>query len=161
MSARMRRELQQDLDRTGGGIEVVATVIEAIHPPAGAAEAYHAVQAAEIAANASISAERGRALAAASAAQQYATDLVTKSQAMAQEATATARAARTSFAADAEASQTGPSFLLERYFDAVSTALRNAPVTIVDSRIAGPDAPVLDLRPPAAPNAPGTGPGME
>jgi regulator of protease activity HflC (stomatin/prohibitin superfamily) len=161
MANQLRSQLQRDLDNTGAGIEIVAMVIEAIHPPAGAAEAYHAVQAAEVAANASISAEQGRALAAASASQQYATDLKTKAQGEAAETVSAATVASTSFAADEAASHTGPSFLLERYFDAVSKAFRGAPVTIVDSHIVGPDAPVLDLRPPASPNAPGAGPGME
>ena len=111
-------ELQHDLDRPAPGIDIAAVVIEAIHPPAGAAEAYHAVQAAQVAANASIPPERGRALAMrASAAAQYATDLVTKAQGEAAETVAAASAAIISFAADEAGSRTGPAFLLERYFD--------------------------------------------
>ena len=59
----LRAAAQADLDAAQSGIEIVAMVVEAIHPPAGAAEAYHAVQAAEINANARVAAERGRAAA--------------------------------------------------------------------------------------------------
>ena len=40
--------VQADLTRLASGVEILATVIEAIHPPASAANAYHAVQAAQI-----------------------------------------------------------------------------------------------------------------
>ena len=41
----------------------------------------------------------------------------------------------------------------ERYYDRLVAALARVPMTIVDSRIAPADAPVLDLRPPGAPSA--------
>ena len=52
MAARLRDQVQAALDPFDPGIELLAVVIEAIHPPAGAAGAYHGVQAATIAASA-------------------------------------------------------------------------------------------------------------
>ena len=53
--------VQADLQKLDSGVEILATVVEAIHPPAGAANAYHGVQAAQIGAQALISRERGAA----------------------------------------------------------------------------------------------------
>ena len=52
VAASLRDALAADLDSHHAGIEVVSVLIEEIHPPAGAAGAYHAVQAAEINASA-------------------------------------------------------------------------------------------------------------
>ena len=41
-------------------------------------------------------------------------------------------------------------FVLERYYEKLAAALHRVPTTIIDSRIAPADAPVLDLRPPGA-----------
>ncbi len=160
MAERMRAAVQRALD--GTGLETVAVVIEAIHPPAGAATAYHAVQAAEIQASASIAAEQGRAFAARASAGQYAADLVAHAHAAAAESTGEAAASLTRFNADREAARAGrEAFLLERYFASLAAALPKVPLTVVDHRLAASDAPVLDLRPPAATGASGAGPGME
>jgi regulator of protease activity HflC (stomatin/prohibitin superfamily) len=165
VAERMRAAVQRDLDGAdmgASGIEVVAVVIEAVHPPVGAAAAYHGVQAAEIQAAATLSAEQGRAAAALSSARQRGADLVAKAQAAGAEQTGEAAAALARFNADRAADRAGAdAFLLERYFAALAAALPKVPVTVVDSRIAPPDAPVLDLRPPNAATAPGAGPGME
>ena len=163
MAERMRAAVQDELDRAGAGIEIVAVVIEAIHPPAGAAEAYHGVQAAEIDVAAGIAAERGRALAARASALQYAADLVAKAKGVAAETTGEAAATLTRFTADRDAARAGgDAFLFERYFASIAAALPRVPLTIVDSRLAAPDAPILDLRPPGgSASAPGAGPGME
>ncbi len=162
MADDLRKQVQQALDGMGCGVELAAVVIEAIHPPAGAAEAYHNVQAAEIQATASVAAERGRAAATLAKAQQYAADIVTQAQATAAETTASAAIDLTRFTADdAAANAHRDSFLLERYLGDVATGLAKAPLTIVDHRIPVPDAPVIDLRPPGAANAPATGPALE
>ena len=164
MAEDLREQVQQALDQMGCGVELTAVVIEAIHPPAGAAEAYHNVQAAEIQATASIAAERGRAAATLAKAQQYATDIVTQAQATAAETTAGAAIDLTRFTADdAAANAHRNSFLLERYLGDVATGLAKAPLTIVDHRIPAPDAPVIDLRPPGAATAPApaAGPALE
>lgn len=162
MAETLRTALQQDLDRAGSGIEVAAVVIEAVHPPAGAAEAYHAVQAAQIQAETSIAAERGRAVTVVAQSRQYATDIETRSEAAAAESTGTAQAALTRFDADrAAATAGGESFRVERYLTGLSAALAKTPLTIIDHRIPAANAPVLDLRPPGAAIGPVAGPAPE
>src|SRR4029077_4409764 len=62
--------LQDQLDRLSSGIEAIAVVVEAIHPPAGAASAYRNVQAAEILANSQIAVQRASAIHSIKSAQQ-------------------------------------------------------------------------------------------
>ena len=155
LAARLRTALQAGLDAQRSGIEVLAVVIESIHPPAGAAEAYHQVQAAEIAADTSSSTERGQAVAAASYAQQAAHDGTTRAQAAAAERISGAGAELTRFAADQRADRAGgAAFLLERYFADLSMGLAQAPLVILDHRLGAPNAPVIDLRPLAGAAAP-------
>ncbi|MGU1621831.1 protease modulator HflK [Pseudomonas aeruginosa] len=63
LAEQIGQAVQADLDRLGSGVEVLGAAVEAIHPPAGAANAYHAVQAAQITAQALIARERGQAAA--------------------------------------------------------------------------------------------------
>ncbi len=162
VAERLRNRLQAALDPFASGIELVAVVIEAIHPPAGAAAAYHGVQAAEIAASASISAERGRALALRAAAAQHAAEIVNEARIAAADATGGAHTDLTRFTADREAARVGgQAFLLERYLANVTAALGRAPLTIVDSRITSAGGSVLDLRPPSAAALRGAGTGTE
>ena len=148
----LQAELQQSIGRFATGIEITGVVIEAIHPPAGAADAYHAVQAAEIMANTAISAERGRAVAVANLAAQQANDLLTGASGQAAETVGSASADLTRFTADQRAATTGgQAFLLERYFANLVAALPRAPLVIVDHRLGGADGPVIDLRSFAAP----------
>jgi hypothetical protein len=41
----LQGQIQQALNQSGSGLELLAVVIQAIHPPAAAANAYHGVQA--------------------------------------------------------------------------------------------------------------------
>ncbi len=137
------------MDEHHAGIEIVSVLIQEIHPPAGAAAAYHAVQAAEINANASISHEQGRAKRAAGVAQQEAHQLTAAADAQAVEATAGANAEAYRFSADRRAyAESGESFLLERSYGKLKTALAQSPLTIVDHRLSPAQGPVLDLRNP-------------
>ena len=150
----LRVELQAELDRLGSGIELVGLMIEAIHPPAAAAEAYHNVQAAEIVANTATATERGRAQAAAAAARQTSTDLIAGSRGAAAETVGQANTTLRTFTADQDAARGGgQAFLLERYFANLSTALAKSPLVIVDHRLGGASAPVIDLRSFGAPAA--------
>lgn len=140
--------VQAELDRVHSGLRMVAVAIEAIHPPAGAADAYHAVRAAEIAASASIAAERGRAIVVRSQSRQYGFEQMAAASAGASETVGAADIALTRFAADRDAAKAGGhAFLLERYFASLSSALGKSPMTIIDHRLNWPEAPVLDLRP--------------
>ena len=160
----LREALAANMDAHRAGVEIVSVLIEEIHPPAGAAAAYHAVQAAEINANASISHELGRAKRVAGVAQQEAHQLTAAADAQAAEAVDTANAEAYRFNADRHAyTDGGESFLLERSYGRLKSALAQTPLTIVDHRLSSAQGPVLDLRgagvaakpptPTAAPNA--------
>jgi regulator of protease activity HflC (stomatin/prohibitin superfamily) len=147
----LREALAANMDEHRAGVEIVSVLIEEIHPPAGAAGAYHAVQAAEINANASISQELGRAKRAAGVAQQEAHQLTAAADAQATETVATANAETYRFNADRRAyAETGEPFLLERSYSKLKTALAQAPLTIIDHRLSPAQGPVLDLRNPTA-----------
>lgn len=162
MADGLREALQRDLNDIDPGIELAAVVIEAIHPPAGAAEAYHAVQAARILAETTISAEQGRAAATLAKAGQYATEITNQARAAGAEATSTAAADLTRFTADhAAALAGGESFTLERRLTALAASLSGKTLMILDHRIPAEDAPVLDLRPQSATTARSTGPDQE
>ena len=149
VSATLRTALQAELDRLSSGIEVVAVVIEAVHPPAAAADAFHNVQAAEIIATSAISTERGRAQAAAAMARQTATDGSNAARGGAAETVGQAEVSLRAFTADQKAAAAGgQAFLTERYFANLSTALARSPLVILDHRLGGAGAPVIDLRPP-------------
>ncbi len=148
MADALRTRLQAALDAAGTGLQAVAVVIEAIHPPAGAADAYHNVRAAEISARASVAVEKGAAVTIHSQSVQYAFSQTANAQATGAETVSKARIVALRFTADQEAAAAGHrSFLLERYFGALSASLGRAPKTIIDHRLNWPEAPVLDLRP--------------
>jgi regulator of protease activity HflC (stomatin/prohibitin superfamily) len=151
----MRDTLQRDLDTHAAGIDIVSVLIEEIHPPAGAAAAYHAVQAAEINANASIFDETGRAKRTAGIAQQEAHQLTAAAKAQAAETLHTADADAYRFGADRRAyGDGGQAFLLERSYGNLRNALAKAPLTIIDHRLSAAQGPVIDLR-SSAPGAAG------
>jgi regulator of protease activity HflC (stomatin/prohibitin superfamily) len=149
LAAAMQRRLQRALDGLNSGIEIVSVVVEAIHPPAGAATAYRAVQAAEIAAATEISTERGRAKTTASIARLNAHNKIGEATAAAAETVSKAHVDLTNITAD-----DGPyraasrPFLLERYFSDLQSALHDSPLEIVDHRLSGASLPTIDLRPP-------------
>ncbi|MEN1832351.1 protease modulator HflK [Pseudomonas lijiangensis] len=152
------KAVQADLQRLDSGVEILATVVEAIHPPAGAANAYHAVQAAQIGAQALIARERGAASAQASQAQLNASVAHDQASANAREVLATAQGADLRFSAERQAyAKAGQAFLLEQYLTQLSQGLSNARLLVLDHRLGGNSAPTIDLRtftPPADPTAP-------
>jgi regulator of protease activity HflC (stomatin/prohibitin superfamily) len=151
----LRAALQADLDRLHSGIDIVALIVEALHPPSGAAQAYHGVQAAEITASALVAAERGRAAAVRTLGQQRSTEQIAQAQALAAELLAQAKGDAARFDADREGAAKGKAvFIRERYYEKLVAALSHVPITLVDNRLGTTDAPVLDLRPPVAGAAP-------
>jgi regulator of protease activity HflC (stomatin/prohibitin superfamily) len=155
MAETLRSALAADLAPLDSGIEILDVLIEAVHPPAGAAAAYHAVQAAAIQASASIAAEQGRARRTENQALLQAHRLTTIAEASAGETVHTANAEAIRFAADrAAAAAGGRAFLLERYLADLSGALATVPLTIIDNRLDSASAPLIDLRPLAAPGTP-------
>ncbi|MDR3516050.1 MAG: SPFH domain-containing protein [Azospirillaceae bacterium] len=142
-----RAQLQAALDRLGGGVEIVAVVIEAIRPPGGAAVAYHNVQAAEIAAMTAIATERGKAESLTQIARRDAHGATDAARAAAAERTGAAAVDASDFQADHQAYRAGRRpFLMERFFTNLRGALANMPLEIIDNRLDGADAATIDLR---------------
>jgi regulator of protease activity HflC (stomatin/prohibitin superfamily) len=151
MAAELQAGLAGELAQAGSGLEVVSVTVEAVHPPAAAAAAYHAVQAAEIIANTSVATETGRAKGTASLAGERSWDLLDRAKAAAAETVSSAKGDSQRFTGDVAANQAGGrAFLLERYLQTVSAEFAKAPLTLVDHRLAPGMAPVIDLRPFAA-----------
>jgi regulator of protease activity HflC (stomatin/prohibitin superfamily) len=150
------RAVQADLQSLDSGVEILATVVEAIHPPAGAANAYHGVQAAQIGAQALIARERGAAAEQSNQAQLQASIVHDQAQATAREINATAQAADLRFNAERKAYATaGHAFVLEQYLSQLSQGLGNARLLILDHRLGGSgNAPTIDLRAFALPADP-------
>jgi regulator of protease activity HflC (stomatin/prohibitin superfamily) len=142
------RAVQRDLQQLNSGVEILATVVEAIHPPAGAANAYHAVQAAQIGAQALISRERGAAAEASNQAQLQASLARDQASANARETSATAQAADLKFSAEQKAyASAGQAFVLEQYLGQLSQGLSKANLLVLDHRLGGSsNAPTIDLR---------------
>jgi regulator of protease activity HflC (stomatin/prohibitin superfamily) len=147
VAAALREQLAADLDSHRAGIEVISVLIEEIHPPAGAAGAYHAVQAAAINASASISDERGRAERVAGVAQQEARQLTSAAHATAVERIDAANADAYRFDAERRAhAEGGQAFLLERSFSKIQAGLAQKPLTLLDHRLSSAPGPIIDLR---------------
>ena len=144
----LRHELQTALDDADTGIELVAVVVEAIHPPAKAADSYHEVQAARIRSQAMISEARRRAIAAVSEAQRSATQKLASAEAAAFERVTLAQSDALRFATDERAFvSAGSPYLFERYLSAVTRDFASAPITLLDHRITGAGGEtVIDLR---------------
>jgi len=150
VAGQLRNELSRDIATYHTGADIVSVLIEEIHPPSGAAEAYHAVQAAEIDSRARVSDEVGRAERSAGVAQQEAHQLLSSASAQATETRDTATAAAYRFSADRRAyAQSGRSFVLERLYGSLTTALRGKPLTIMDHRLSASNGPLIDMRPAA------------
>jgi regulator of protease activity HflC (stomatin/prohibitin superfamily) len=142
-----RVALQEQLDKMSSGIEAIAVVVEAIHPPAGAASAYHNVQAAEILANSQIAVQRASAIHSIKSAQQAAMEDRNKATAAAAELVSQARSESVLFDADRNARQRdGEAFLFERRAERMTSGLAKSEAIVIDHRLNGRNGPVIDLR---------------
>jgi len=147
MADSIRLAVQAQLDRMASGIDVVAVVIESVHPPAGASSAWHSVQAAQIRAEASVAQARGQAAASLGDAQQQAQTAVAQADAQAADITSAARVQQTDFSAEMIAAQAGgPAFVLEYYLHNLQNGLQNAHVTLIDDRLVEGNRATIDLR---------------
>jgi regulator of protease activity HflC (stomatin/prohibitin superfamily) len=139
--------VQRDLKKLDSGVEILATVVESIHPPAGAANAYHAVQAAQISAQALISRERGAAADKANLAQLHASIAHDQAAANSRETMATAQGADLRFTAEQQGyAKAGQAFLLEQYLSQLTLGMTHAKLLVLDHRLGGTSAPTIDLR---------------
>jgi regulator of protease activity HflC (stomatin/prohibitin superfamily) len=151
LSADFQARLQQELDKFSTGVEVLAISIEAIHPPPGAASAYHDVQAAQIRAGTHIAESRGSAVRTQEQTQQQASSQRNQATAVAAERIGQAQAASVLFGGDQRAyAKDGDAFLLERWFGDLTKALGKSDVVIIDHRLKGQEAPTFDMRAPGA-----------
>jgi regulator of protease activity HflC (stomatin/prohibitin superfamily) len=147
LSRLIGESVQEHMDALNSGVEILATVVEAIHPPAGAADAYHSVQAAQIASEASISRQRGEAATTTNSAREEATLEIDSAAATGRETLDVARAVASRFKAEERAYSTaGNAFMFEYYLSQVALGLGKSQVTIVDHRIGNTTAPTIDLR---------------
>ncbi|MFA1677386.1 protease modulator HflK [Rhizobium mongolense] len=150
--------IQADMNALNSGVEILAVVVEAIHPPAGASSAYHGVQAAQITAQALVARERGKAAEQANDAQMNASLQRDGAMAAAREGVAASEVTKLRFDAERSAYRTaGQVFLTEEYFNRLTTGLSRSKALILDHRIGGSSAPTLDLRSFMSPVDPGTG----
>ncbi|UTH74639.1 SPFH domain-containing protein [Chromobacterium sp. IIBBL 290-4] len=146
-AAALRQSIQRRLDLAGSGLELLAVVVQTLHPPAGAARAFHAVQAAQIQAQARVAQEQGQAIRSLSGARQAQTEARAGAQAAAAEKQAEANAAAIAFQADRAASQAGgAAFLYERYLHNLSHGLASSRAIIIDHRLDAAGLPAIDLR---------------
>jgi regulator of protease activity HflC (stomatin/prohibitin superfamily) len=147
LSAELNQQIQKRLTTLNTGVELLFTRIEAIHPPAGAADAWHGVQAAQIAEEAVIAREKGYAASVNSSAQNQAVSEINAAQAQAAENLSHAGAAAVNFAAEHQAWQlAGNAFITERRYQILSQALTHSPLLILDSHLSEASSPVLDFR---------------
>ncbi|AYN27826.1 protease modulator HflK [Buttiauxella sp. 3AFRM03] len=147
LASQINRAVQQKLDSLQSGVELLSTVVEAIHPPAGAADAFHGVQAAQISAQALISRERGHAAELAASAQTTATTRHNQAQMNASDVTSKAQATAVRFAAQKQAvAQSGQVFVDELWYSQLHQTLGHSPLLIIDQRIGAGSPPTIDLR---------------
>ncbi|HEX3635700.1 MAG TPA: protease modulator HflK [Paraburkholderia sp.] len=147
MAESVRGAVQRQLDQLSSGIEVVAVVIESVHPPSGAAAAYHDVQAAQIRAQASVAEAHGFAAGLLGDAQQQAQASVTQASARAADTMAAARVQQINFEADTVAYRLGgPAFPFEYYLSKLQKGLQNARITVIDDRLTADRRATIDLR---------------
>ncbi|MDS0856405.1 protease modulator HflK [Burkholderia pseudomultivorans] len=147
MAEQLKRAIQQQLDRLQSGVDVIAVVIESVHPPTGAAAAFHDVQAAQIRAQGSVAQARGFAAGLLGNAQQQALTRIAQAEAQAGDTLSSARVQRIDFDADLIAYRLGgPAFPFEYYLDRLQRGLRNARMTIIDDRLADGTRATVDLR---------------
>jgi regulator of protease activity HflC (stomatin/prohibitin superfamily) len=146
-SRQFQSALQEQLDHFATGVEAIGVSVEAIHPPPGAADAYHDVQAAEIIATTQISLRRGESSRTLKSAQRLAGADRNEAVAAAAERVSEAQSQSVLFAADRQAyAQDGYPFLLERWLDDVAKGLAGSRVVLIDHRLAPQNIPALDLR---------------
>jgi regulator of protease activity HflC (stomatin/prohibitin superfamily) len=152
-----RNKLQAELDGMKSGIDAIAVLVEAVHPPPGAAAAYHSVQAAELLAQTQVATSKGDAARAVKSAQTTALREKDQAQSTAADVLSNAKVDAAFFKSDAQAYRNGGGFALvfERWLDQVARSVRRVPAVIIDRNIPKVDTPSIDVR--TNPGAPALG----
>ncbi|MRS92265.1 protease modulator HflK [Enterobacteriaceae bacterium RIT714] len=147
LSQRLNQAVQQRLDQLHSGVELLSTVVEAIHPPAGAADAFHGVQAAQITAQSLIFNERGHAAELTASAATTATSRRNDAQASATDVLSKAQATAVQFTAQKNAqAKAGQVYIDEQWLKKLQQTLAGRPLLIIDHHIGVGSPPTLDLR---------------
>lgn len=143
-----QKELQARLNTLSASVDILGVVIETIHPPAGAAEAYQQVQAASIDAVTKVANARGDAVRDVRQAEADATEARDSATAQAAETVAEAKVGTALFAGDVQAYRAGgQAFLFEKRLTILgATITADTPVTILDSRIPANQMQMLQMR---------------
>ncbi len=143
-----REKLQGQLDGMKSGIDAIAVLVEAVHPPPGAAAAYHSVQAAELLAQTQVATSKGDAARAVRGAQTTALREKNQAQSTAADVLSAAKVDAAFFKSDAQAYRNGGGYALvfERYLDQVARSVRRVPAVIIDRNIPKADTPNIDVR---------------
>ena len=131
-----QQELQARLNALTSGVDILGVVIEAIHPPAGAATAYQDVQAAGIRSETEVAKSKGEATQIVLQARANATTMHDGAVASGTEGVDQAKVDTALFAGDVTAyRKDGAAFLFERRLTALNNAIR--PIRLSLSSIAG------------------------
>lgn len=141
-------ELQKEVSALSDSIDILAVIIETIHPPAGVATAYQQVQAAAIEAVTRVANARGDAARDVHEAEANATEARDAALAQAEETVADAKVGTALFVGDVEAyREGGAAFLFERRLAVLGGVMTpEKHVVIVDSRVPTSGAQMLESR---------------
>ncbi len=143
--------LQARMTALNSGVDIMAIVVEGIHPPPKAAAAYQGVQAAAIASAVRVNTAGAESAREMKMAGLVATSTTNDAEAAAEERIDAARRDFTLFDGDRQAYQAGgEAFLFERRLDRLHRGLLDKPLIIVDHRIQRAQGPTVNLVSPRA-----------
>ncbi len=146
-TADFQKTLQARLTALSSGIEIMAVVVEAIHPPPRAAASYQNVQAAAMDSAVKVNTARAEEAREMKMAAVVADATRNDATSVAAERLSKAETDAILFAGERQAYAVGgPSFLLERRLERLSRGLADKPVIILDHRITPAQAPTFDMR---------------
>jgi len=145
--ADFRKNLQQQLDALGSGIEILAVVMEGVHPPAKAAAAYQGVQAAAVESVTKVALARAEQAREMKMAELVARATRNDATSAAAERIGNAKANLIVFDGDRGAyAAGGKAFLFERRLQRLNLGLADKPVILIDHRLAQGQVPTIDMR---------------
>jgi regulator of protease activity HflC (stomatin/prohibitin superfamily) len=148
---RFQNTLQSRLAALSSGIDVMAVVVEGIHPPPKAAISYQGVQAAAIESVIKVSTAKAESAREMKMAALVANSTRNDAAAAALEHISQAKTDFTLFDGDRRSyAAGGASFLFERRLDRLDRGLADKPLIIIDHRIPAAMTPTLDMRQPRA-----------
>lgn len=144
--AGFRKDLQARLNALSSGVEVMAVVVEGIHPPAKAAASYQNVQAAVMDSIVKVNTARAEAAREMKMASVVARATTNDATSAAAERLSKAKVDAILFEGERKAyAAGGQAFLLERRLEKLSKGLADKPMIILDHRISPAQAPTFNM----------------